>query len=81
MAKTGIVDMHAHWYPEGCLSEVVRDRPEFCWEASAAGGQRLLYRGSYVMSAPHGHDDMAERLDIRREGRQVALCPGPGAGR
>lgn len=64
MAKTGIVDMHAHWYPDGCLTEVVRDRPDFRWDGSADGGQRLLCRGSYVMSAPRGHDDMASRLAV-----------------
>lgn len=64
MAKTGIIDMHAHWYPDGCLTEVIRERPDFRWDASADGGQRLLCRGSYVMSAPLGHDDMAGRLAI-----------------
>lgn len=56
--------MHAHWYPDGCLTEVIRERPDFRWDASADGGQRLLCRGSYVMSAPLGHDDMASRLAV-----------------
>ncbi len=64
IAVTGIVDMHAHWYPDGCLTEVIRDQADFRLEPSTDGGQRLTCRGSYVMSAPRGHDDISGRLAV-----------------
>ncbi|MCZ6546796.1 MAG: hypothetical protein O6837_01580 [Deltaproteobacteria bacterium] len=33
----GIVDMLAHWYPEGCVREMIGDQPEFDLVASPGG--------------------------------------------
>jgi aminocarboxymuconate-semialdehyde decarboxylase len=60
----GIVDVHAHWYPDGCVSEVIRNAPGFGLDRSPDGGERLMCRGSYVMSLPRDHDDMQSRLAV-----------------
>ena len=60
----GIVDVHAHWYPDGCVSEVIRNAPGFGLDRSPDGGQRVTCRGSYVMSLPRDHDDMQARLAV-----------------
>lgn len=57
----GIIDMHAHVYPEDCLAEVIKARPEFTLEHSARG-LSLLCRGSHTMSAPR-EDDLRARLE------------------
>jgi aminocarboxymuconate-semialdehyde decarboxylase len=58
-----ITDMHAHVYPEGCLTEIVKTRPDFALVASPRG-QSLAYRGSYVMSIPSGQGDLKNRLQV-----------------
>lgn len=57
-----ILDVHAHWYPEGCVGEIIRNQAGFELVGSAVGGHRLNWRGSLVMSLPTGHDDLAARL-------------------
>jgi aminocarboxymuconate-semialdehyde decarboxylase len=56
-----IIDVHAHVYPEGCLSEVVKTRPDF-EIVETPRGQSLLYRGSHVMSMPKDQNDLQTRL-------------------
>lgn len=58
---TPIIDVHAHLYPTGCFSEVLRDRAEFKLLDNPRG-QQLLYRGSHVMSLPGEQDDLPKRL-------------------
>ncbi len=57
-----IIDVHAHVYPEGCLTDIIKDRFDFELVESPRGGQVLLYRGSHVMSLPSGQDDLKKRL-------------------
>jgi aminocarboxymuconate-semialdehyde decarboxylase len=57
-----IIDVHAHVYPEGCLSEVINDRSDFRLIENARG-QSLLYRGSHVMSMPKDQADLKARLE------------------
>jgi len=57
--------MHAHVYPEGCLAEVLKARPEFALEDSPRG-LSLLCRGSHTMSAPP-EADLRPRLQTMDE--------------
>ena len=59
---TEIIDVHAHVYPEGCLTEVIKDRSDFKLIENARG-QSLLYRGSHVMSMPGNQADLKSRLE------------------
>jgi aminocarboxymuconate-semialdehyde decarboxylase len=61
MPSSEIIDVHAHVYPEGCFTEVVKDRPEFKL-TDGPRGLSLHYRGSHVMSLPKDQDDLAKRL-------------------
>ena len=61
MPSTQIIDVHAHIYPEGCFTEVIKDRPEFKLVDNPRG-QSLLYRGSHVMSLPQDQADLKSRL-------------------
>jgi hypothetical protein len=63
MIHGDIIDMHAHVYPEGCLTEIVKARPDFALVESPRG-QSLVYRGSYVMSIPSGQADLKNRLQV-----------------
>src|SRR5918993_3607518 len=56
-----IIDVHAHLYPEGCFTEVLKNHREFKLLDNPRG-QSLVYRGSHVMSMPLGQDDLAARL-------------------
>jgi aminocarboxymuconate-semialdehyde decarboxylase len=61
MASNEIIDVHAHVYPEGCFTEVIKDRPDFELVENARG-KSLLYRGSHVMSIPKDQADLKMRL-------------------
>jgi aminocarboxymuconate-semialdehyde decarboxylase len=61
MPSTEIIDVHAHIYPAGCFTEVIKDRSEFKLVDNPRG-QTLLYRGSHVMSLPKEQADLAQRL-------------------
>jgi aminocarboxymuconate-semialdehyde decarboxylase len=56
-----IIDVHAHLYPEGCFTEVLKNHREFKLLENPRG-QSLIYRGSHVMSIPVGQDDLPTRL-------------------
>lgn len=56
-----IIDVHAHIYPRGCFTEVIRSRADFRL-VDGPRGQSLLYRGSHVMSMPVSQDDLPKRL-------------------
>jgi aminocarboxymuconate-semialdehyde decarboxylase len=56
-----IIDIHAHIYPQGCFTEVIRARSDFEL-VDGPRGQSLLYRGSHVMSMPANQDDLPKRL-------------------
>jgi aminocarboxymuconate-semialdehyde decarboxylase len=82
MVQGEITDMHAHVYPEGCLAEIVKARPDFSL-VSSSRGESLAYRGSYVMSIPSGQQDLKNRQQVMHDagvGIQVlsigALNPG-----
>ena len=55
------IDAHAHIYPEGCFSAVVKTRADFRLVDNPRG-QSLLYRGSHVMSMPADQDNLPKRL-------------------
>jgi predicted TIM-barrel fold metal-dependent hydrolase len=56
-----IIDLHAHVYPEGCFTEVLKTRTDFKLVDNPRG-QSLLYRGSHVMSMPTEQDNLHKRL-------------------
>ena len=56
-----IIDVHAHLYPEGSFTEVLKNDSEFELVENPRG-QSLVYRGSHVMSMPVGQADIALRL-------------------
>ena len=56
-----IIDVHAHVYPEGCFTEVLKSRTDFKLVDNPRG-QSLLYRGSHVMSMPIEQDNIHKRL-------------------
>lgn len=60
-----IIDMHAHVYPDGCFTEVIKARPDFVLEHSPRG-LSLLCRGSHTMSAP-AENDLGSRLQTMNE--------------
>jgi aminocarboxymuconate-semialdehyde decarboxylase len=60
-SQADVIDVHAHVYPDGCLTEVIKDRPDFALVENPRG-QSLLYRGSHVMSMPKEQADLAKRL-------------------
>jgi aminocarboxymuconate-semialdehyde decarboxylase len=66
VAHGKITDMHAHIYPDGCLTEIVKTRPDFDLVESPRG-HSLAYRGSYVMSIPSGQEDLKTRLQVMDE--------------
>src|SRR5436853_491132 len=57
-----VIDVHAHVYPDGSLTEVVKDRSEFKL-VETARGESLLYRGSHAMSIPKGGGDLNRRIE------------------
>ena len=57
-----IIDVHAHIYPEGSLTEVVKNRSDFKLIENPRG-QSLLCRDSHVMSIPNDGGDLQSRLD------------------
>ena len=61
MTAHEIIDAHAHIYPEGCFSAVVKTRADFKLVDNPRG-QSLLYRGSHVMSMPADQDNLPKRL-------------------
>src|SRR5258706_12000197 len=56
-----IIDVHAHVYPAGCFTEVIKTRAEFRLVDNPRG-QSLVYRGSHVMSMPTEQDNLPKRL-------------------
>ena len=78
MIDNTIIDMHAHLYPEGCYTEIIKARPEFSL-LNSSRGLALVCRGSHTMSMPSGQEDLSSRLRIMDEagvGIQV-LSIGP----
>ena len=68
-----IIDIHAHVYPEGCFTEVLKDRSDFKLVENPRG-QSLLCRGSHVMSMPKDGADLDNRLASMNEaGIDVAV--------
>jgi len=61
MTAHEIIDVHAHVYPEGCFSEVIKTRADFKL-IDGPRGQALVYRGSHVMSLPPEQDNLPKRL-------------------
>jgi aminocarboxymuconate-semialdehyde decarboxylase len=61
-----IIDVHAHVYPEGCFTEVLKDRSDFKLVENPRG-QSLLCRGSHVMSMPKDGADLNSRLESMSE--------------
>ncbi len=61
MTSRQIIDVHAHVYPAGCFTEVIKSRADFKLVDNPRG-QSLLYRGSHVMSMPADQDDLPRRL-------------------
>jgi aminocarboxymuconate-semialdehyde decarboxylase len=56
-----IIDVHAHVYPAGCFTEVLKGRADFKL-INNPRGQSLIYRGTHVMSMPAEHDNLQKRL-------------------
>lgn len=56
-----IIDLHAHVYPAGCFTAVLKERRDFSLLDNPRG-QQLVYRGSHVMSVPAQQDDLAQRV-------------------
>jgi aminocarboxymuconate-semialdehyde decarboxylase len=61
MTVQQIIDVHAHVYPAGCFTEVIKTRSDFKLVDNPRG-QSLLYRGSHVMSMPTEQDNLPKRL-------------------
>ena len=61
MAAHEVIDAHAHIYPEGSFSTVIRSRADFKL-VDGPRGQSLVYRGSHVMSLPPEQDNLPKRL-------------------
>jgi len=61
MTVQQMIDVHAHIYPAGCFTEVIRSRTDFKLVDNPRG-QSLLYRGSHVMSMPLDQDNLPKRL-------------------
>ena len=61
MNSTEIIDVHAHVYPAGAFTEVLKGRIDFTMVENARG-QSLHYRGSHVMSLPPEQDNLQKRL-------------------
>ena len=57
-----VIDMHAHWYPEGCAADVIGERPEFSFAPAPDGGQAIHYRGSHTFTIMKGAGDLPARL-------------------
>ena len=58
-----IIDVHAHVYPEGCFTEVLKSRTDFKLVDNPRG-QSLLYRGSHVMSMPMEQDNYTQAAGV-----------------
>jgi aminocarboxymuconate-semialdehyde decarboxylase len=65
-ALSEIIDIHAHVYPEGCFTEVLKERSDFKLIENPRG-QSLLCRGSHVMSMPKDGTDLNSRLESMSE--------------
>ena len=66
MTVQQMIDVHAHVYPAGCFTEVIKSRPDFKLVDNPRG-QSLLYRGSHVMSLPMDQDNLPKRLESMDE--------------
>ena len=66
MSATDIIDVHAHVYPAGCFTEVLKGRSDFKMIENPRG-QSLHYRGSHVMSLPPEQDSLPKRLASMEE--------------
>ena len=66
MSSTDIIDVHAHVYPTGCFTEVLKGRSDFKMIENPRG-QSLHYRGSHVMSLPPEQDNLPKRLASMEE--------------
>jgi aminocarboxymuconate-semialdehyde decarboxylase len=62
MSSRDALDVHAHWYPEGCLDEVVGQDSAFRVQTDGSGGQEVLRNGSYAMSVPAGANLFESRV-------------------
>jgi aminocarboxymuconate-semialdehyde decarboxylase len=78
MTAHEIIDVHAHIYPEGCLSQVIKSRADFKLVDNPRG-QSLLYRGSHVMSVPAEQDNLPKRLTSMDKARIVTAILSVGA--
>lgn len=56
-----IVDVHAHVYPAGCFTEVLKDRADFKLLDNPRG-QSLIFRGTHVMSMPAEQENLQKRI-------------------
>lgn len=61
MPATNMIDIHAHVYPRGSFTEVLKDRADFKLVDNPRG-QSLIYRGTHVMSMPPEQDNLQKRL-------------------
>ncbi len=61
MTAHEIIDVHAHVYPEGCLTEVIKSRADFK-VIDSPRGRSLVYHGSHVMSVPIEQENLPRRL-------------------
>ena len=63
---TNIIDIHAHVYPEGCFTAVLKDRADFKLVENPRG-QSLLFHDSHVMSMPNEGADLNSRIRSMNE--------------
>ena len=66
MSAREIIDVHSHVYPDGCLTEVIKNCADFTIVDSPRG-QSLVYHGSHVMSVPPEQDNLPKRLALMDE--------------
>ncbi|HUK42079.1 MAG TPA: amidohydrolase family protein [Candidatus Acidoferrales bacterium] len=75
---TNIIDIHAHVYPEGCFTTVLKDRADFKLVENPRG-QSLLFHDSHVMSMPKDGADLNSRIRSMNEAGIGAAVLSVGA--
>jgi aminocarboxymuconate-semialdehyde decarboxylase len=69
-----VIDVHAHWYPEECVAEVVQHCPELQLRQAPDGPGVLLWRGSVAHLIPPAAGDVTDRLRLMDQlGIQVQI--------
>src|SRR4051794_15497142 len=59
-----VIDVHAHWYPDECVAEVVQHCADLQVQQAPDGTRVMLWRGGVAHLIPPGAGDLTDRLGL-----------------